>query len=99
MKTMKVACVGFVLLFAIGATRSQDNPKNLFSGLKIGQIVSVKEVAGKYELMFNEKTPVGSKVIEIGNDYLALVDPSGLVETRIHVTSIKNVTRWQQPKE
>lgn len=99
MKTMKVACVGFVLLVAIGATRSQDNPKNFFSGLKIGQIIAVKEVSGKYELLFQEKTPVGSKVIEIGDDYLVLEDPSGLVEIRIHVTSIKNVTRWQQPKE
>ncbi len=54
---------------------------------------------GKYELIINEKAPVGSKVIEIGDDYLVIEDPSGLVETRIHVTSIKSIAKWQQPKE
>lgn len=98
MKAIKLICVGFFLLLFVGAV-NQGSPKNFFSGLKIGQMIAVKEVSGKYELLFQEKTPVGSKVIEIGDDYLALVDPSGLVETRIHVTSIKNVTRWQQPKE
>jgi hypothetical protein len=98
MKTIKLICVGFFLLLFVGAV-SQDRPKKFLSRLKTGQIVSVKEVSGKYELLFQEKTPVGSKVIEIGDDYVVLEDPSGLVETRIHVTSIKSIARWQQPKQ
>jgi len=98
MKAIKLISVGFFLLLFIGAV-NQDKPKKFFSRLKAGQIVSVKEVMGKYELIINEKAPVGSKLTEIGDDYVVLEDPSGLVETRIHVTSIKSVARWQQPKE
>ena len=98
MKAIKLICVGFFLLLFVGAV-NQDKPKKFLSRLKTGQIVSVKEVVGKYELIINEKTPVGSKVIEIGDDYLVIEDPSGLVETRIHVTSIKSIAKWQQPRE
>ncbi len=98
MKIIQLICVGFFLLLFVGAV-NQDRPKKFLSRLKTGQIVSVKEVSGKYELLFQEKTPVGSKVIEIGDDYLVIEDPSGLVETRIHVTSIKSIAKWQQPKE
>ena len=98
MKAIKLICVGFFLLLLVGAV-SQEKPKKFLSRLKTGQIVSVKEVTGKYELIINEKAPVGSKVIEIGDDYLVIEDPSGLVETRIHVTSIKSIAKWQQPRE
>lgn len=98
MKTIKLICLGFFLLLLVGAV-NQEKPKKFLSRLKPGQIVSVKEVMGKYELVINEKAPVGSRVIEIGDDYVVLEDPSGLVETRIHVTSIKIIAKWQQPKE
>lgn len=98
MRTIKLICVGFFLLLLVGAV-NQDKQKKFFSRLKAGQIVTVKEVSGKYELLINEKAQVGSKVTEIGDDYVVLEDPSGLVETRIHVTSIKSIARWQQPKE
>lgn len=98
MKAIKLICVGFFLLLFVGAV-NQDRPKKFLSRLKTGQIVSVKDVTGKYELIINEKAPVGSKVIEIGDDYLVIEDPSGLVETRIHVTSIKSIAKWQQPRE
>lgn len=92
MKTIKLICVGFFLLLFVGAV-NQDRPKKFLSRLKTGQNVSVKEVSGKYELIINEKAPVGSKVTEIGDDYAVLEDPSGLVETRIHVTSIKSIAK------
>jgi hypothetical protein len=90
-----------LLLLVLPATSyGQDKLKKTFlSALKEGQVVSVKEVAGKYEITVMKNAPVGSKVIEVGTDYVVLEDPAGVTETRIHVTSIKCITRLKLPKE
>ncbi len=101
MNTLRLLLVVATLLLAVTATSySQDKPKKTFlSALKEGAVVSVKEVAGKYELTVMKNAPVGSKVIEVGTDYVVLEDPASVTETRIHVTSIKCITRLKLPKE
>ena len=90
-----------LLLLVLPATSyGQDKPKKTFlSALKEGAVVSVKEVAGKYELTVMKNAPVGSKVLVVGTDYVVLEDPAGVMETRIHVTSIKSIIRLKLPKE
>ena len=90
-----------LLLLVIPATSyGQDkSKKTFFSALKEGQVVIVKEVAGKYELTVMKNAPVGSKVLEVGTDFVVLEDPTGVLETRIHNTSIKCITRLKAPKE
>jgi hypothetical protein len=81
-------------------SNAQDKPKKTFlSALKEGAVVSVKEVAGKYEITVMKNAPVGGKVIEVGTDYVVLEDPAGVMETRIHLTSIKSIIRLKLPKE
>jgi len=101
MNTPRSILVLALLLFVIPATSNgQDNPKKTFlSVLKEGSVVSVKEVGGKYDITVIKNAPVGSKVLEIGNDYVVLEDPAGVIETRIHVTSIKSIIRLKLPKE
>lgn len=101
MNTLRFSLVVAALLLAITATSNgQHKPKNNFlSALKEGAVVSVKEVAGKYELTVMKNAPVGSKVLEVGTDFVVLEDPAGVTETRIHVTSIKCITRLKLPKE
>jgi len=101
MKTLRFAVMIVLLFVAIGASNNiQDKPgKDFFSVLSEGQFVTVKEVAGKYEIKVVDDIPLGSKVVEIGSDYVVLEDAAGVIETRIHVTSIKCVTRLKLPKE
>ena len=101
MNTPRSILVLALLLLVIPATSNgQDNPKKTFlSVLKEGSVVSVKEVGGKYDITVIKNAPVGSKVLEIGNDYVVFEDPAGVMETRIHVTSIKSIIRLKLPKE
>ena len=100
MNTLRSILVLLLLLAITATSNAQDKPKKTFlSALKEGQVVSVKEVAGKYEITVMKNAPVGSKVIEVGTDYVVLEDPAGVTETRIHVTSIKCITRLKLPKE
>ena len=101
MNTLRLSLVVAALLLAITATSNgQDKPKkNFLSALKEGAVVSVKEVSGKYEITVMKNAPVGSKVFEVGTDYVVLEDPAGVMETRIHVTSIKSIIRLKLPKE
>lgn len=101
MNTLRSTLVLALLLLVIPATSNgQDKPKKTFlSALKEGQVVTVKEVGGRYELTVMKNAPVGSKVLEIGTDYVVLEDPAGVMETRIHVTSIKSIIRLKLPKE
>ena len=101
MNTFRFSLVVAALLLAVTATGyGQDKPKKTFlSALKEGQIVTVKEVSGRYETTVMKNAPVGSKVLEVGTDYVLLEDPAGVMETRIHVTSIKSIIRLKLPKE
>ena len=101
MNTLRSILILVLLFPVIPATSySQDKPKkNFLSALKEGAVVSVKEVSGKYEITVMKNAPVGSKVIEVGTDYVVLEDPAGVMETRVHVTSIKSIIRLKLPKE
>ena len=73
--------------------------KGFLSVLKEGQSVSVKEVAGRFEITLMKDVKLGQQVIEVGADYLVLENFAGVTETRIHVTSIKSIVRLKLPKE
>lgn len=79
-----------------GQDRSQ---KGFLSALKVGQIVTLKEDAGRYEITVLKKAPLGHKIIEIGSDYVVIEDAARVTETRIPVYSIKAIIRLRLPKE
>jgi hypothetical protein len=101
MKSLQFVIVIILLMVAAGATSNYNHkPETDFlSVLKEGQVVSVKEVAEKFEILILEKIPVGSKITEIGTDYIMFEDPSGVSATRVHITSIKSIVRLTVPKE
>lgn len=68
MKAISFVCVGFLLLVASGGANNQGRSNALLSSLKVGQLIAVKELSGRYELLFNEEAPLGSKVVGIGDD-------------------------------
>jgi hypothetical protein len=67
--------------------------KGVFTGLKVGLPVTLKEVGAAYEVRVLEvPIPTVEKVAEVGVDYLVVKNGAG-IETRIPVTSIKAVIR------
>lgn len=70
----------------------------LFSGLRVGQPVTLKDLGAAYEVgVMGDRFPTGREVAEVGADCLVVRDVTGVVEPRIPVTSIKAVTRIMAP--
>jgi hypothetical protein len=97
---------GWLLLFAITGTvvvstvlsgetetARRGSSQGVFSGLEIGQEVAVKDLGQRYEIsVFGRSvTPLGYKIVEIGPDYLAVKDITGINMIRIPIYSIKSV--------
>ena len=91
----------FLVLASVPATGhgQEKGRKTFLSVLKEGQSVSVKEVAGRYEITVMKDVKLGQKVIEVGSDYLVVEDVAGITETRIPVYSIKSIVRLKVPKD
>lgn len=101
MNTIRLVAVTAALLLTVPATtHGQDKPrKGFLSVLKEGQSVSVKEVAGRYEITLMKDVKLGHKVIEVGADFIVVEDAAGVTETRISAYSIKSVVKLKVPKE
>jgi hypothetical protein len=99
-----IILLGIVALVTIGTfTVFGQNPEKarpFLSGLHEGQAVTLKEVAGRYEItvMDNMPGPLGYKIVEVGPDYLTVVDIAGVAETRFPIYSIKAIVRLKLPK-
>lgn len=82
----------FVTLTLPVAGHGEDKPsKGVLSALKEGQSVSLKEVAGRYDITLMPDVKLGNTVKEVGSDYPVVQDAVGLTETRIPVYSIKSI--------
>jgi len=91
----------FLVVASSSATgHGQDRPRKSFlSVLKEGQSVSVKELAGRYEITVMKDVKLGHKVIEVGGDYVVVEDAAGVTDTRIPVYSIRAIVRLKVPKD
>ena len=91
----------FLALASVPATGhgQEKGRKTFLSVLKEGQSISVKEVAGRYEITLLKDVKLGHKVIEVGAEYVVVEDAAGITETRIPVYSIKSIVKLKVPRE
>jgi hypothetical protein len=95
--TVAVLLVAAALVCAglFSTATSQPPPaarRTVFSTLKVGQSVVVKERNGLYEVStMDEAGPMSHKVVEVGDDYLVVRDEAGVLESRIPVTAVRAV--------
>ena len=84
----------------LGQAPEKSRP-GFLSTLKVGQRITLREVAGRYEIsMFeNGSEALGHKLIEVGTDYLTVEDFAGVTETRLPVFSIKSIVRVKVPRK
>ncbi len=85
--------------FTIMAQAPAEKHRSFLSALKEGQSVSLKEVAGRYELSTVEGVAAvqGYKVIEVASEYVVIQDVAGVTESRIPIFSIKAIVRLKVP--
>ena len=80
-----------VVLLTIGAA---DVPKKtVFSGLKVGQQVGLKDHGTAFEISVIDDVPQSHKIIEIGEDFVVLEDVTEVTQTTIPVYSLKAIVR------
>jgi Spy/CpxP family protein refolding chaperone len=88
-----LAVVTLAMTLSTGA--SQPPPvqkKAVFSTLKVGQSVTLKDKGAAWEIhTTDDEAPQTHKVVEAGEDYIVLHDEPGAVETRIPVTAVRAV--------
>ena len=82
----------FAVAFALGA--DEINKPKVFSSLKIGQSVTLKdEATGITISFFDEELAMAHTIIEIGDSFIVLRDIAEVTETTIPVFSIKEIVK------
>jgi HSP20 family molecular chaperone IbpA len=99
-----VSVLLLAVVFALGSVtptgHGQVGPRRGFlSALEEGQSVTLRENAGRYEITLIANVRLGHRVIEVGTDYVVVVDVAGITETRIPIYSIKSIVRIRIPRE
>lgn len=96
-----LATVMLALVVSTGASQPTPAPKKtVFSTLKVGQSVTLKEKGSAWEICtMDEEAPLTHKVAEIGDEFIALRDEAGSVETRIPVTAVRAVVHVTTKKK
>jgi hypothetical protein len=90
------AMLAAVMVAVVVSTGSSQPPpavkKTVFSALKVGQAVSLKDKATGWEIgTTDDETVLMHKVAEIGDEYIVLHDEAGSVETRLPLTAVRAV--------
>jgi hypothetical protein len=84
-------------LLATATTRSADEvkrPKGVFSGLKVGQSVSLKDEGSAFTITYFEpELQQSHTVVEIGDNFIVVRDIAGVTETSIPVYSVKAIVK------
>jgi hypothetical protein len=88
------ALVLVVAVTAIPAAQNAKRPRGVFSSLKVGQAVTLKDEGSAYTInFFDEDVPLAHWVVEIGNDFVVVRDVAGVRETLIPVFSLKGIEK------
>jgi hypothetical protein len=88
------ALVIVVAVSAIPGAQDAKRPRNVFSSLKVGQSVTLKDEGAAYSISyFDQDLPLAHKVVEIGEDFVVVRDVAGVQETRIPVFALKGIAK------
>ena len=91
-----IVAVGVV---TVSGQAPEKPSQGFLSALKVGQSVTMKEVAGRFTISFDDAVQdLSYKIVKIGPDFVTIEDLGGLTETTIPVYSIKSSVRFKVPK-
>ncbi len=84
--------MGFVAM-ALGADETK-RAKSVFSALKVGQSVSLKEMGSAFSItVFEPELQQSHKVIEIGDNFIVLRDVAEVTETTVPIYAVKSIVK------
>ena len=93
---MKIWLSGLALVAVAATLGAQDTqePKSVFSMLKVGQSVSLKDEGAAYSIsFFEDEVPLTHTVIDVGRDNVVVQDIAGVRETLVPVYAVKAIER------
>jgi hypothetical protein len=97
-KWIGVTVVVLLIAVTLGADETK-NPKGVFSALKVGQSVSLKDEGSACTItLFEPEILQSHKVIEIGDNFIVVRDIAEITETVVPVYSIKSVVKVRANK-
>lgn len=91
-------CLGvLVLVLSISSAPGADEtrkPKGVFSALRVGQSVSLKDEGSVFTITFFEPEILQShKIVEIGDNFIVVRDIAEVTETTIPVYALKAIVK------
>ena len=88
-----IACTISLGILGNSSVLANDGPKSsVLKGLKKGQVITLKEHSSNYSITVFPGLNFGSKVQEVGPDFVVIEDASEAMLHYIPVTSIKAIT-------
>ena len=91
-------CLGLSgALIVTTATRSTEDTKRskgVFSSLRVGQSISLKDEGSAFSITtFEPELPQSHKVVEVGSDYIVVRDIAEITDTLVPIYSIKSIVK------
>lgn len=88
------AVLGGIAVYAAHGADEAKKPSGVFSTLKVGQTVTLKDDGTAFSISFlDEEAPLAHKVVEIASDHIVVQDVAGVTETTVPVYAVKSVTK------
>ena len=88
------AVVFVVSVSTIPGAQNAKRPRNVFSSLKVGQSVTLRDEGTAYSISyFDEDMPLAHRVVEVGDDFVVVRDVAGVQETLVPVFSLKGIAK------
>jgi hypothetical protein len=101
MKSIPIILLVLGLTFSLIAQAPTEKRSTFLDVLKVGEKVSLKEVAGRYEISLFEGIPDAQRytVKAIEADHLVVEDITGVNELFIPVYSVRAIVRVKLPRK
>ncbi|HEV8069520.1 MAG TPA: hypothetical protein VGP76_17400 [Planctomycetaceae bacterium] len=92
--TWLVVASAVLTLSSSFAVEAPNKSKGIFSALKVGQPVTLKDHGTAYSISFmDDGTPLTHTVIEVGGDYFVVQDLAGVTDSVVPFYSLKGIVR------
>lgn len=92
--TLLVIAAAVLALSSSFAVEGPKKSKGIFSALKVGQNVSVKNQGSAYSIdYFDTDLLQTHKIVEVADDHVVVRDINDLIETTVPIYAIKSISK------
>lgn len=89
-----ILIVSLIAVVTTLSAQNAPNPKSVFSILKVGQAVNLKDHGSAYSLsIIEDEVPLSHTVVEVGVNYVVVRDIAGVTDSVVPVNAVKAIER------